>query len=862
MAGFLLKNITSKEGSLMIRYQRLLIILLVALVPIACSTTQPGQASGARPEIIFDEIGGIWQPARGVERKSRATIPDGQRYQASGPYQVNIREIPANERRPANLDGMEYRRGGGRMESPLPDEVMDKLRDDSRFLRANPRVQDPVADSAPALAPATAGDGFASMDLEDCCGGGGSVPPDPELAAGPNHLIAVVNVAFEIYDTDGVSLVGPTTFASFFASDPNCTGEFDPNANYDESEDRFILGIDGDGTDYCIAVSQTGDPTGSWYLYSFQTASKRDFFDYPHLGVGHDAIYMGANMFGPRSFKEGRIWAIEKSALYAGNAPSVVSFGIGNDGTPQPMNLHGWNQNTWPLDGVHYILTDGQSFDGQSYGVWSWSNPFAGGNPTKEGEVNLNAATGMTAGMPVDAPQLGGGNLQANDWRVQDAEYRDGDIWMSNAMACNPGGGTVNCVRWAQIDPSGPSVVNAGVIGGSGEYRSFPDLAVDACGNMMMGYSKTSSSSNPGVYAVGRDNTGVTQAELTVKAAEAVYDAFDGSPHRWGDYTEMTISPDGSTFWYLGEYSKDSNFVHGNWGTWVNSFTFGCDGGGGGNTPPVAVIDPPSCTLLSCDFTGSGSNDSEGPISTYDWDFGDGNNSSAADPSHSYAADGTYNVSLTVTDDGGASDTANVSVTVDDGINNPPTAVITMISCNDADRTCSYDGSGSTDSDGSVSSYAWNFGDGNLGSGATTNHTYALYGAYTVTLTVTDDGGAQSENTASESITLTEPVDATTMSVASLSVDTVNLGGGNKSPRATVLIEDDQGNPVGSVDVFGIFTGDAGGSATGTTNGSGTAVLTSPGTKKGKVNSTFCVTDVVDDTLTLTWDGNGLCASN
>jgi len=845
----------------MFRFQRLLILLLVALVPIACTTTPTGEPSGARPEFIFEDVGGVWQPAKGVEKNARPAIPDGQRYRASGPYQVNIRAIPAMERRQANPDGMEYRRGGGRMEAPLPDEVMDKLRGDARSLRANSLVQDPVAGGgyAPAQAASTAGTGFASIDYNECCGGGGSVPPDPELAAGPNHVIAVVNVAFEIYDTSGNSLVGPTTFSSFFSSVPECTGEFDPNANYDESEDRFILGIDGNGTDYCIAVSQTGDPTGNWYLYSFQTASRRDFFDYPHVGVGDDAIYMGANIFGQRSFKEGRIWAIEKTALYAGNAPTIVSFGLGNDGTPQPMNLHGWNQGTWPTDGVHYILTDGQSFDGQSYGVWSWSNPFGGSNPVKEGEVNLNAATGITAGLPIDAPQQGGGNLQANDWRVQDAEYRDGDIWMSNAMACNPGGGTVNCVRWAQIDPGGPSVVNAGVFGGSGEYRSFPDLAVDSCGNMMMGYSKTSSSTNPGVYATGRDSTGAIQPELTVKAAEAVYDAFDGSPHRWGDYTEMTIAPDGSTFWYLGEYSKGISNPNGNWGTWINSFTFGCDGGG--NTPPVAVIDTPACTNLNCDFNGSNSSDSDGSIATYAWDFGDGSISSAVSPAHSYAADGTYNVSLTVTDDGGASDTANVPVTVDDGINNAPNAVITMISCTDADLSCDYDGSGSSDSDGSVITYNWNFGDGNLGTGVATSHTYANYGSYTVSLTVTDNGGATSTNTAEETITLTEPVGATTMSVTSVIVDTVNIGGGNKSPRATVTIEDDQGAPVGSVVVTGAFTGDAAGSDSGTTNSSGIVVLTSPSSKKGKVNFTFCVTDV-NDTTTLTWDGGQACTSN
>ena len=187
----------------MFNYQRLLVLLLVATVPLACTTTQTGQPSGARPEFIFEDVGGVWQPAKGIEKKARPAIPDGQRYRASGPYQVNARAIPAMERSQANLDGMEYRRGGGRMEAPLPDEVMDKLRDDSRFLRANGRIQDPSADAAfaPAQAASTPGTGFASIDYNECCGGGGSVPPDPELAAGPNHVIAVVNVAFEIYAT-------------------------------------------------------------------------------------------------------------------------------------------------------------------------------------------------------------------------------------------------------------------------------------------------------------------------------------------------------------------------------------------------------------------------------------------------------------------------------------------------------------------------------------------------------------------------------------------------------------------------------------------------------------------------------------
>jgi PKD repeat protein len=839
----------------MSHFRQFFIVVAIALLPVACTTTPTEQPTGARPEIIFDGINGVWQPVTGVDRSARPEIPDGQFYRASGPYEVAMRDVSAAARTTPDLQGVEQRRGGGRIESQLPDEAMAKLRADARFLRANPLIQDVSAGtSASTQAPAAPASGFPTIDYNDCCGSGGNVPPDPEMAAGPGHVIAVVNVAFEIFDTNGKSLLGPTTFASFFSGVSGCTGVFDPNANYDEAEDRFIIGIDGNGADYCIAVSQTGDPTGAWYLYSFQTASKRDFFDYPHAGVGDDAIYMGANIFGVRRFKEGRIWAIDKFDMYNGDAPTVVSFGTGSDGTPQPMNLHGWNQGTWPSDGVHYILTDGQSFDGRNYGVWSWTNPFGGSNPVKQGEVDLNAATGINAGSPVDAPQQGGGNLQANDWRGQDAEYRDGDIWMSNAQSCNPGEGTVNCARWAQIDPTGPSVVNAGVYGGVGEYRSFPDLAVDACGNMMMGYSKTSSSMDPGVYAVGRDSSGAVGSEITVKAGEIGYDAFDGSPHRWGDYTEMTISPDGSTFWYLGEYSKITGNANGRWGTWISSFTFGCDGGG--NPPPTAMINTPDCTLLNCDFNGGGSIDDTG-ISSYDWDFGDGVTGSGMSINHRYSAKGTYNLSLTVTDNDGGSDTANHSLTVDDGINNPPNAVITSIVCNNTNLTCDFNGAGSSDSDGSITNYAWLFGDGGGTNGVTASHTYAAYGSYTARLTVTDNGAET--DFAEDSVTLTDPGSADTISVASILVDTVNNGGGNKSPRATVTIQDNLGNPVGSVLVSGEFTGDASGSDISTTGGDGLTTLVSPASKRGKVKFTFCVTDVSG---TLTWDGAMPCAIN
>jgi PKD repeat protein len=168
------------------------------------------------------------------------------------------------------------------------------------------------------------------------------------------------------------------------------------------------------------------------------------------------------------------------------------------------------------------------------------------------------------------------------------------------------------------------------------------------------------------------------------------------------------------------------------------------------NLPPTAAFTS-SCTDLSCTFNGSGSSDPDGTISSYAWTFGDGSTGTGATPSHAYTAAGTYTVALTVTDNGGATGSVNHDVTVTaPPPNQPPVAAFTS-SC--TDLSCAFDSSGSSDPDGTITSYAWDYGDGQTGSLA--SHTYAAAGTYTVALTVTDDDGAT--GTVSHDVTVTAP---------------------------------------------------------------------------------------------------------
>jgi PKD repeat protein len=170
------------------------------------------------------------------------------------------------------------------------------------------------------------------------------------------------------------------------------------------------------------------------------------------------------------------------------------------------------------------------------------------------------------------------------------------------------------------------------------------------------------------------------------------------------------------------------------------------------NLPPTARITAAS-NGLAATVDGTGSTDADGTIASYAWTFGDGSTGTGATASRSYAAPGTYPVTLTVTDDKGATSSATRLVTVAPLVpNTAPTAGFSSA----ADHLAvSFDASAAADGDGVVTGYAWNFGDGTTGTGVLASHTYAKAGTYTVTLTVTDDDGATAS--AEEVVEVTAP---------------------------------------------------------------------------------------------------------
>lgn len=610
-------------------------------------------------------------------------------------------------------------------------------------------------------------------------------PPDTNGAVGDHQYVQWVNLSFAVFDKTSGSLVyGPAagnTIWSGFGGACQSTNDGDVIAQYDKQANRWVMAqlSYSQAPPYllCLAVSTSDDATGSYYRYSFSYSGNLN--DYPKLGIWPDGYYVTANMFKPRGFfgytyQGPEVCAFDRNSMLNNGGPSnpVCKTLSSSYSSLLPADLDGTNlPSTIP---PNYLLGLGGS---SSLYLWKFKPNFSSGTSTLSGPTTIPVASyNLACGGGTCIPQSGTSQQldSLGDRLMYRLAYRyqgGTEILLANHSVATTVGGNTSTVgiRWYEIhNPNGtPTVYQQSTWAPDATYRWMGSLAMDKVGNIALGYSTSSSTSNPSISYTGRqpsDGLGVMEAENNIIVGTGSQQV---NLARWGDYSSMSVDPvDDCTFWYTTEYLKTNGTF--NWSTRVASFSFpSCTGAG--NPPTASIHSPAAGTEVSgtvlIQISASDVEDAAGSL-TVKWNVDGGTWQSATyNNSTSYyeaswnsggVSDGNHTINAQATDSDSQTGSASTGVVVNN-VNDPPTASFTF-SC--TGLSCNFNGSGSSDSDGSISSYTWNFGDGTANaSGVTPSHTYSAAGTFAVTLTVTDNGGATGSQ--SKSVTVNQPAPIT-----------------------------------------------------------------------------------------------------
>jgi hypothetical protein len=464
--------------------------------------------------------------------------------------------------------------------------------------RFGTQKQGPEAPAVPKAAASIPAPSSSFKGLDVTGGGANAIPPDPVGDVGPNHYVQAVNSAFAVYNKTGTQLAA-TTFNSFFdgtgtACDANNQG--DPTVVYDPLADRWIV-ADFATTSFtsppfyeCIGVSKTSDPVaGGWYQYAVRTddpAHQWVAADYPKMGIWPDGLYMTANMFDSSDvFKEVRVWAFNRADLESGSPlhQVVADVGTGEYFSLLPSNLRGAAP---PVGSPNYLVSESTS--AFAFEVWKFHPDYTGGGTTFTGPTEVSQANYTYAPLTVAEPSPGNGLDTVSDRLMMQNQYRNlggaESIWVNHTVktgATGPVG-----IQWAQLNVTGGTIAAApvqqqvyGNVGSDGVGRWLGSLAVDKAGDMALGYSASSGSVAPDIRYAGRlasDPLGTLpqgEASLLGGVSRAVQAGdCSGAPcNRWGDYSAMTVDPDGCTFWYTNEYLEANGL---SWQTRIGSFSY------------------------------------------------------------------------------------------------------------------------------------------------------------------------------------------------------------------------------------------------------------------------------------------------
>ncbi|HKQ47634.1 MAG TPA: immunoglobulin domain-containing protein [Phycisphaerae bacterium] len=432
------------------------------------------------------------------------------------------------------------------------------------------------------------------------------IPPDPCGAAGPNHVVSVVNCSIEWYTKDGslensqrLGRNSSTAAGSFFAPVAPVNNTFDPKVIYDQYDGRFVVvslerqdfgaGNPSNTSRILVAVSDDSDPNGTWRVSAINSkiniSGSDCWADYPGFAVDDNAVYITNNMFsfGNNAFGGARLWIINKTPFYSGGA---IAFTVhdppGASGqqatTMQPAHMFG----AAPA-GVGTFLVRYSGFTEasiESLSIIRVDNPLGAVSFNHE-FVEAGDIDNTSSSFP-GVPQSGTSTtIDGGDRRALHAVWRNNALWMT-ACVLPPSGADAGQVtaHWFKVDTttlSSLSIADQGNISGNdvaaNAHTFYPSIAVNGNGNMAVGFALSAATIFPGAYYTARaagDAAGSVQPTGTLATGLDFYvRTFGGGRNRWGDYSGISLDPaDELSFWIFNEYARTRSLFLGEDGRW------------------------------------------------------------------------------------------------------------------------------------------------------------------------------------------------------------------------------------------------------------------------------------------------------
>ena len=387
-----------------------------------------------------------------------------------------------------------------------------------------------------------------------------SIPPDPHVAVGPDHVMGTVNSDFAIWDKNG-NMLKRINSASWFASfgvDP-----FDPKVVYDHFAQRWIM-VWLDQKDspqsgsFLISVSDDSNPLGTWRNWLIPSSWNGNNFagnwgDYQGVGYDGKSLFITSNQFSfAGNFDYAKIRVIKKDDLYYTTSDTCkwydfwsISFpgGSGRVFNIRPV-IHQTAADTAYLVHIPY-------YSGSAYAIYRVMY-------NQDGSPMLNgSALNVTAYQdPPQAAQPGGALLESSGPELSNEPvYRDGNIWLAHSTR-NPVSTSYSAVRICRFDPKTVQVVEQLTFGTPNKWYFYPAIMSDKNGNILFTASRSGLDEYVSAYYVGKTSgsTSFTEPYL-LQAGRGPYNKDYGSGrNRWGDYLGISIDPAGESFWMMSEY--------------------------------------------------------------------------------------------------------------------------------------------------------------------------------------------------------------------------------------------------------------------------------------------------------------------